>query len=84
VNNSSATNPSHTYVSTGPFNVNLQVTSAAGCVQDTTIVLNTIHPQPLADFVVDKDEVCLGDAIRFTDASNQMGGVATAWPALLM
>lgn len=79
VNNSTATNPSHTYVSTGPFNVNLQVTSAAGCVQDTTIVLNTIHDQPIASFIVDKDEVCLGDAIRFTDASNQMGGVATAW-----
>ncbi len=79
VNNSTATNPSHTYVSTGPFNVNLQVTSAAGCVQDTMIVLNTIHDQPIASFIVDKDEVCLGDAIRFTDASNQMGGVATAW-----
>ena len=79
VNNSTATNPSHTYVTTGPYNVNLQVTSAAGCIQDTTIALNTIHPQPLADFVVDKDEVCLGDAIRFTDNSNQLGGTATSW-----
>jgi PKD repeat protein len=40
VNNSTATNPSHIYT-TGPYNVNLQVTSGAGCVNDTTILLNT-------------------------------------------
>lgn len=79
VNNSTAVNPSHTYVSTGPFNVNLMVTSAAGCVHDTTIILNTIHSQPIALFNMDKDEVCLADPVQFTDVSNQMGGTATSW-----
>jgi gliding motility-associated-like protein len=79
VNTSTGINPSHTYVTTGPYAVNLQVTSGAGCVHDTTISLTTIHAQPLAVFNVDKDEVCLGDAIQFTDATNQIGGVATAW-----
>lgn len=79
VNNSTAVNPSHTYVTTGPYSVNLQVTTAAGCVNDTTILLNTIHEQPLAAFTVDDDEVCLADPIRFTDATNGMGGQVQQW-----
>lgn len=79
VNNSTAVNPSHTYISTGPYTVNLQVSSAAGCSQDTSIILNTIHEQPVASFITDKDEVCAGDPVSFTDNSNQQGGVATSW-----
>ena len=67
------------YVATGPFNVNLQVTSGAGCIHDTTIVLNTIHPQPLASFTVDKTEVCLGGSFIFTDNSNPLDGTTTQW-----
>jgi gliding motility-associated-like protein len=79
VNTSTAANPSHTYVSTGPFNVNLQVTSGAGCRHDTTILLNTIHPQPLASFTTDKAEVCLGGNFIFTDNSNSLDGTTTQW-----
>jgi len=79
VNNSTATNPSHTFVTTGPYNINLQVTSAAGCVDDTTIVLNTIHPQPLASFTVNKTEECIGNGLLFTDNSNPMGGITNQW-----
>jgi gliding motility-associated-like protein len=70
-------NPSHVYTAVGPFNVNLQVTSAAGCVHDTTIVLNTIHPQPIADIVVDKIDVCIGSSFVFTDNSNPLDGTIT-------
>jgi len=79
VNTSTATNPSHSYISTGPFNVSLQVTSGAGCVHDTMIVLNTIHPQPLASFAVNKDEVCVGGSFIFTDNSNSLDGTTTQW-----
>ena len=67
VNVSGGVNPSHSYVSTGPFNVKLQATSAAGCAHDTMIILNTIHPQPIASFTVDKPEVCVGAGFVFTD-----------------
>lgn len=79
VNTSNATNPSHSYAALGPFSVNLQVTSAAGCVHDTTIILNTIHPQPIASFAVDKAEVCVGGSFVFTDHSNPLDGTITQW-----
>jgi gliding motility-associated-like protein len=79
VNNSTAKNPSHTYVNAVPYNVNLVVTSLAGCVEDTTIVLNTIHKEPIASFNVNPNEVCIGDPFRFTDNTNQQGGTGTQW-----
>lgn len=79
VNNSTAANPSHVYVSTGPFDVSLQVTSAAGCVHDTMIVLNTVHPQPLASFTIDKTEVCVGGQFVFTDNSDPLDGNTNQW-----
>ena len=79
VNNSTAINPSHTYVTTGPYNVNLQVTSAAGCVHDSTILLNTIHAEPIAAIVSNKAEVCVGGSILFTDNTNPMGGITNQW-----
>ena len=78
-NTSVAKNPMHTYVTTGPFNVNLQVTSGAGCVDDTTIVLNTVHPQPKADFTTDKQSICIGKDITFTDRSDGLDGTVNQW-----
>jgi gliding motility-associated-like protein len=74
VNNSTGTNPSHTYVGTGPYNVNLEVTSTAGCVHDTTIVLSSIHPAPQASFITDPIDVCIGGSITFTNTSNPADG----------
>jgi len=74
VNTSTAVNPSHSYAAVGLYSVNLQVTSADGCVHDTTITLNTIHPQPLASFTTDKVDVCIGGSITFTNTSNPMDG----------
>lgn len=79
LNSATGSSPSHIYNAVGPYSVNLQVTSGAGCPHDTTIVLNTIHPQPLADFNVDKTEVCIGDGFVFTDNTNPMDGVTTSW-----
>ena len=78
-NTSSLSNPSHIYTSTGPFNVNLQITSGAGCVHDTTIVLNTLHPQPLASFDVDKTDVCIGGSFDFSSTSNPLDGTITQY-----
>lgn len=76
-NNSTLANPSHVYTTTGPFNVNLQMTSGVGCVNNITIPLTTVHPQPLASFTTDKIDVCIGSSILFTNTSNAMDGVAT-------
>ncbi len=71
--------PVHLYNNTGPFNVYLSVTSNGGCVHDTTILLNTIHPQPKTNFGISKPETCLGDAIFFTDSTNSMDGITMEW-----
>jgi gliding motility-associated-like protein len=74
VNNSTATDPAHVYINLGPYNVNLEVTTAAGCIHDTTIVLNTIHPQPQASFTTDFIDVCIGSPFLFTSTSNGADG----------
>ena len=80
VNNSSvAKNPTHIYSGTGPYNVNLQVTSGNGCIADTTLILNTIHPQPTAAFSISKPGICILDLVSFTDLSNGLDGTVTAW-----
>ncbi len=79
VNTSTGSNPSHTYVSTGPFNVNLQVTTGAGCIHDTTIIVNTIHPEPAGSFTTDKVDVCVGGDVRFTSTSNPLDGSIVSW-----
>jgi gliding motility-associated-like protein len=78
-NTSTGTSPSHIYNTVGPFNVNLEVTSGAGCVHDTTIVLNTIHPEPVGAFAVNKPDVCIGQSFTFTDNSDPADGTITAW-----
>ena len=79
VNTSAARNPSHVYTSTGPYPVQLRVTSAAGCTHDTLIVVNTIHAQPLAAFAADKTETCLGGSFQFSDQSNPQDGSTIQW-----
>jgi len=77
VNNSTATDPAHVFTNLGPYNINLKATTSIGCVHDTTIVLNTLHPQPQASFTTDFVDVCLGDPILFTSTSSGADGTIT-------
>jgi len=75
---STLANPLHNYSATGPFNVKLTVTSNNGCVDDSVKTINTIYPQPRANFNV-TPEVCLNDTTRFTDMSDGLGSTITRW-----
>lgn len=79
VNNSTAVDPSHVYVNLGPYNVKLTATTGDGCVHDTTIVLNTIHPQPIASFTTDAIDVCIGAPFLFTSTSNPADGTIQSY-----
>lgn len=79
VNNSTGVNPSHTYTTVGPFNVKLQATSAEGCVHDTTIIINSIHPEPTGSFTADKVDVCIGGSFTFNSTSDPKDGTITSW-----
>ncbi len=78
-NSSTAKNPVHTYAAVGPYNVALRVTSGAGCIADTIIVLNTIHPQPKVAFDYNKPSVCIGQDVIFRDLTNYKDGVGNIW-----
>jgi gliding motility-associated-like protein len=85
-NTSTLLHPSHWYSTTGPFNVKLAAKSMAvlngnviGCLHDTTIIINSIHAQPVADFYQSQPSACLGDMVSFKDRTNQSTGVTTEW-----
>jgi gliding motility-associated-like protein len=71
-------NPTHTYLTAGPFTVKLTVTSKDGCSNAVSKSLTTIYPQPTAGFNVTA-EVCLGAPTSFTDQSNGSGSNVTRW-----
>ena len=78
-NRSVAKSPTHIYSSTGSYNVNLKVTSGNGCVDDTTIVLNSIHSQPKAIFSSDLPSVCLGNEVVFSGMISGPDSTAIGW-----
>ncbi len=73
-------NPLHTFTTSGSHDVSLSVTSAGGCVDDTTQSVTTIYTQPQAAFTANKTESCLGEAITFTDNnSSAPNSTITEW-----
>ncbi len=71
--------PTHVYTYTGNYLVKLRVTSNGGCIKDTAILVNTIHPQPKINFGISKPNICLGDAVFLTDSTNSMDGTTVQW-----
>ncbi len=69
----------HKYSTTGPFPVQLIVTTNNGCIDSATKQLTTIYPQPKADFTVSPTDSCLGGTFYFTDKSNGITGSITNW-----
>lgn len=69
----------HKYTTTGPFNVQLIVTSGNGCVDSATKAFTTIYPQPKADFTVSPTDSCLGGTFYFTDLSKSTTSNITNW-----
>ena len=67
---SSTAIPTHTYTIAGVYNVQLIITTAAGCA-DTTLVKSaiTILAKPVAKFKVSTTNSCAQDLITFTDES---------------
>ncbi len=85
-NTSTLLNPSHWYLTEGPFNVKLAARSMAvlnnnviGCLHDTVIAITTIHPQPKADFYQSQQSACMDDVVTFIDRTDQITGTTTEW-----
>lgn len=76
--NSTLQNPTHNYTAVGPHTATLQVTSNNGCFDDTTITVNTIYAQPVANFNAPA-EVCFGTTVNFTDQTTAANSTITQW-----
>jgi len=68
--------PIHTYLANGSYNVSLMVTSDFGCTDDT-IITTVINTTFAAGIDSDKDAVCSGQCINFSDASTAVIGIAS-------
>jgi gliding motility-associated-like protein len=78
-NISTALSPSHTYSSTGPFNINLVVTSQYGCTDDSLRTLSSVYPQPTAAISA-PTSACMKDSVQFNDGSTAgTGNTVTEW-----
>lgn len=60
-NTAAVTSPVHQYNNVGPYTVTLTVTSPDGCVDDSSVVINSIYPQASLPFTA-LPENCLGDS----------------------
>lgn len=78
-NYSSLQNPSHIFNTVGPYDVHLYVISDSGCVGDTIKPFDKIHPQPIADFIPSKTEICEQTELTLTDNSSGVDAILTNW-----
>lgn len=73
---SSVQNPTHSYSSSGSYNVSLTVTSSDGC-SATSVQGATVNPGPTADFSA--PDVCEGLATAFTNLSSVSSGTISTY-----
>jgi gliding motility-associated-like protein len=73
-NTSGASNPGHTFVSAGTYNVNLSITSSLGCTNNTGKIVS-VYPIPVNDF--NMDPACQNSDVIFTNSSTVSSGSIT-------
>ena len=69
--------PVNNYTSVGEFDVSLTVSTDYGCINTVTKPKYIQVKGPIADFIVEKDNICLGDTIKFeiTNSNNNIGQI---------
>ena len=72
--------PSHTYNSTGSFDIKLSVTTQTGCVQTISIPKGVmIGTKPVANFSFSPNNACASTPVQFTDLSTTSPGAIVEW-----
>lgn len=67
---SNDTNPTHVYTDTGVFLVQLQVASAAGCINSLSQNIQVINQVPVASFNMSAKRALPGEGIEFENTSS--------------
>jgi gliding motility-associated-like protein len=76
---STSANATHTYATSGSYNVALIATSSFGCVSDTVKVLSSFYDKPVASFAVAPETLCQGTDNVFSDLSSAPNSTIQAW-----
>lgn len=71
--------PVYNYPAEGIYAVKLKVTSKDGCSDSLTKNLTEVYPQPMANFTVTPNGVCVGESMTFEDQSNPLTQTITNW-----
>lgn len=75
---SNVINPSHTFINSGVYKVQLNAFNEFNCISDTSLINLIVHPKPMALFNIDKTTACIGyDTIRLQD--NSLSGSKWLW-----
>lgn len=77
-NTSTLQNPTHTYASSGTFNIQLYVTNAAGC-SDTAYTTITVDTVPIIPVITGPASVCLGSTVSYTFPQPLFNGGSYDW-----
>ena len=72
-------NPTHRFSAIGPFPIQLIVRSNNNCVDSSTKIISSIYPQPKANFNTSATEICVNDAVQFTDLSDGKTSAIATW-----
>jgi len=76
---SSAAEPVHHYAAVNSYTVTLTATSAYGCVNTTSAVLDDFFDKPIADFAVAPDVLCQGTESVFSNLSTAPNSTVTGY-----
>jgi gliding motility-associated-like protein len=76
---STALAPTHVYTGVGPYTVTLTAKSSSNCTKPFPLLVDFIHPQPVAAFDFSKPEVCIGDGVTFNDLTDGLDGTVVQW-----
>lgn len=68
--------PAYIFEESGPYNINMKVTTEFGCADSVTKVLKVL-PSPVADFTYDKS--CINEPANFQDQSSFVSGNIKEW-----
>lgn len=72
------TNPTHTYSTAGNYTVTLTVLAIDGCVNTFTQTVS-VGSKPLAGFLMNSTNNCVGTSITLTDTSSVTVGTISGW-----
>jgi PKD repeat protein len=74
----SVANPIYQYKQTGPFDIQLNVTTPYGCADSIRKTIQSIYPKAKAAFTFSAEN-CLRDSSYFTDNSDGKGSLIAKW-----